>query len=173
MKKFYLYIAVFVFASVTMQAQNKDTQKADKLFKNLAYAEAVEEYTNLVERGKGGAYVYTQLAKSYEILNDTKQAESFYKKVAKNRKATPEILYAYAQALKANGKTDEYTTWMNKFVEKQPNDPRAKLFSSNPNYLNEIMAMDPGFIAVSYTHLRAHETLRYLVCRLLLEKKNK
>ena len=26
--------------------------------------------------------------------------------------------------------------------------------------------------AVSYTHLRAHETLRYLVCRLLLEKKN-
>ncbi len=24
----------------------------------------------------------------------------------------------------------------------------------------------------SYTHLRAHETLRYLVCRLLLEKKN-
>ena len=27
--------------------------------------------------------------------------------------------------------------------------------------------------AVSYTHLRAHETLRYLVCRLLLEKKNK
>ena len=28
-----------------------------------------------------------------------------------------------------------------------------------------------GSKAVSYTHLRAHETLRYLVCRLLLEKK--
>ena len=27
--------------------------------------------------------------------------------------------------------------------------------------------------AVSYTHLRAHETGRNLVCRLLLEKKNK
>ena len=26
--------------------------------------------------------------------------------------------------------------------------------------------------AVSYTHLRAHETDSYLVCRLLLEKKN-
>ena len=26
--------------------------------------------------------------------------------------------------------------------------------------------------AVSYTHLRAHETDQYLVCRLLLEKKN-
>ena len=29
------------------------------------------------------------------------------------------------------------------------------------------------YISVSYTHLRAHETLRYLVCRLLLEKKKK
>src|SRR5664279_1872829 len=28
-----------------------------------------------------------------------------------------------------------------------------------------------GIVAVSYTHLRAHETDSYLVCRLLLEKK--
>ena len=28
-----------------------------------------------------------------------------------------------------------------------------------------------SFLAVSYTHLRAHETDSYLVCRLLLEKK--
>ena len=28
-----------------------------------------------------------------------------------------------------------------------------------------------GFLTVSYTHLRAHETVLDLVCRLLLEKK--
>src|SRR5665647_2921592 len=28
-----------------------------------------------------------------------------------------------------------------------------------------------GYVPVSYTHLRAHETDSYLVCRLLLEKK--
>ena len=34
------------------------------------------------------------------------------------------------------------------------------------------MPMAPRFpIAVSYTHLRAHETVLDLVCRLLLEKK--
>ena len=32
---------------------------------------------------------------------------------------------------------------------------------------------EPGVVAVSYTHLRAHETVLDLVCRLLLEKKNK
>ena len=31
--------------------------------------------------------------------------------------------------------------------------------------------LEHDITAVSYTHLRAHETLRYLVCRLLLEKK--
>src|SRR5450756_2862609 len=33
-------------------------------------------------------------------------------------------------------------------------------------------AFQPAFWAVSYTHLRAHETRHELVCRLLLEKKN-
>ena len=32
-------------------------------------------------------------------------------------------------------------------------------------------ALKSGASAVSYTHLRAHETDSYLVCRLLLEKK--
>src|SRR5664279_6317136 len=32
---------------------------------------------------------------------------------------------------------------------------------------------DRSMIPVSYTHLRAHETDSYLVCRLLLEKKKK
>ena len=35
----------------------------------------------------------------------------------------------------------------------------------------KISNIDCTVISVSYTHLRAHETLRYLVCRLLLEKK--
>ena len=33
------------------------------------------------------------------------------------------------------------------------------------------MSMGDSYKAVSYTHLRAHETDSYLVCRLLLEKK--
>src|SRR5680860_1823550 len=40
--------------------------------------------------------------------------------------------------------------------------------------LNRIATIHPRtYNAVSYTHLRAHETDSYLVCRLLLEKKKK
>ena len=38
-------------------------------------------------------------------------------------------------------------------------------------YLEAKRVSDDGEEAVSYTHLRAHETDSYLVCRLLLEKK--
>eukprot|EP00658_Telonema_sp_P-2_P045247 TRINITY_DN3318_c0_g1_i4.p1 TRINITY_DN3318_c0_g1~~TRINITY_DN3318_c0_g1_i4.p1 ORF type:complete len:779 (-),score=257.38 TRINITY_DN3318_c0_g1_i4:81-2417(-) len=38
---------------------------------------------------------------------------------------------------------------------------------------NTVAVPDPSVYAVSYTHLRAHETPEHLVCRLLLEKKKK
>lgn len=145
MKKFYLYILLFGLFSTAASAQNKDTKKADKLFENLAYTEAVEEYNKLVEKGKADAYVYTQLGDSYTILNDTKKAESFYKRATRGKKVDPETIYKYAQSLKVNEKTGDYAAWMQKFVQAKPNDPRAKLFSSNPDYLSQLLAMEPTF----------------------------
>src|SRR5674536_394466 len=46
--------------------------------------------------------------------------------------------------------------------------PRKRASSSR-----SVRTSDEAFIAVSYTHLRAHETPEHLVCRLLLEKKKK
>src|SRR5664279_4043665 len=40
-----------------------------------------------------------------------------------------------------------------------------------PKWITEAQQLRCGLQAVSYTHLRAHETDSYLVCRLLLEKK--
>ena len=46
------------------------------------------------------------------------------------------------------------------------------VYSIEAQEIDTTLALAPVTVkAVSYTHLRAHETLRYLVCRLLLEKK--
>ena len=50
----------------------------------------------------------------------------------------------------------------------------SNMGAANPKAAAETIkqiAEQQGFHAVSYTHLRAHETGRNLVCRLLLEKK--
>lgn len=155
MKKFYQHICLVILLSTTVCAQNKDTQKADKLFNNLNYTEAITAYTKLIEQGKAGPYVYEQLAKGYTILNDTKQAESFYKRAAKGKNVAPETLYGYAQALKANGKASEYANWMNKFVASSPKDPRATLYKSNPNYLSDLLAMEPAFTVTNADKLNS------------------
>ena len=48
----------------------------------------------------------------------------------------------------------------------------ASKIVENEQSLAQLLAKKPadGFSAVSYTHLRAHETPEHLVCRLLLEK---
>ena len=78
MKKFYIYILLVVTSTNFANAQSKDTKKADQLFDRLAYTEAIEAYNGLIEKGKADEYVYTQLARTYTILNDTKKAESCY-----------------------------------------------------------------------------------------------
>eukprot|EP00657_Telonema_sp_P-1_P004747 TRINITY_DN21256_c0_g1_i1.p1 TRINITY_DN21256_c0_g1~~TRINITY_DN21256_c0_g1_i1.p1 ORF type:complete len:120 (-),score=24.63 TRINITY_DN21256_c0_g1_i1:47-385(-) len=47
-----------------------------------------------------------------------------------------------------------------------------RLTSIDLSPLSNVVSIDSGF-PVSYTHLRAHETVLDLVCRLLLEKKKK
>ena len=45
-------------------------------------------------------------------------------------------------------------------------------FRETRKMYGQVSSEEMTFTAVSYTHLRAHETVLDLVCRLLLEKKN-
>ena len=128
-------------------AQNKDTKKADQLYDRLAYTDAAAAYQKLLKKGKGSRYVFERLANCYYFLNNTKKAETYYKRVVKGRKPKPEAVYNYAQSLKANGKFSDYNTWMKKFATLKPNDSRAIEFLKNPNYVPKIMENEPKFSA--------------------------
>ena len=52
-------------------------------------------------------------------------------------------------------------------------DLRATAVRRQQQVLGSLDPYARDIIAVSYTHLRAHETPEHLVCRLLLEKKKK
>ena len=135
----YIYILLLVFTVTFATAQNKDTKKADLLYDRLAYTDAATAYQKLLKQGKGSRYVFERLANSYYFINNTKKAETYYKRVVKGRKVKPEPVYNYAQALKANGKFSAYNTWMKKFSDLSPNDSRATEFMKNPNYVPQIM----------------------------------
>ena len=65
----------------------------------------------------------------------------------------------YYHSLNDRKKNESYFSFLNDFIKK-----------NNFEEINFFEIEDKPF-AVSYTHLRAHETVLDLVCRLLLEKK--
>src|SRR5690554_4245873 len=147
MRKIYIsiFFALAIFSTNSLNAQNKDTKKADQHYDRLEYIKAAEEYEKLVERGKANDYVYTQLGHSYYNINNTSKAEPYYKRVVSRRGVDSEVVYNYAQVLKANGKSEDSRKWMEKFSELSPTDSRAQAFKSNPNYLPKLMEGEARF----------------------------
>ncbi|MBO6632195.1 MAG: cell envelope biogenesis protein OmpA, partial [Psychroserpens sp.] len=113
MKKLLTLCTVLALSSFSLIAQNKDTKKADKHFSRYEFVEAAEDYAKLVEDGKADAYVYAQLAESYYNIFNTQEAERWYAKALESSN-NPEMIFKYAQMLKANGKYEESNTQMAK-----------------------------------------------------------
>jgi len=147
MKKIYTFFLLIAVSTAVVTAQNKDTKKADQLYSKLAYTDAATAYQKLIKKGKGSRYVFAQLGNSFYNLNDTKKAESYYKRVVKARKVKPEVVYNYAQCLKANGKFSDYNTNMQKYAGMMPKDSRAIAFMKDPNYLPKLMEEQPSYEA--------------------------
>lgn len=141
MKKYILYSFAFVFFATSMTAQNRQTKKGDKHYKRLEYVKAIKQYEKLVKKNKADAYVYKQLAKSYDGLRDAKNASEFYGKyleAEKDADIDTEDYFRYAQMLKSSGDDEKSNQAMQDFAQKEPNDARAQAFNDNPNYLAEL-----------------------------------
>lgn len=145
MKKLYTIVFLLVASTTFTFAQNRDTQKADNHFDRFEYVKAADEYEKLIRRGKADDYVYTRLADSYFLINETKKAEPFYRRLSTRPNVKAETIFNFSQTLKANGKFDESNSMMDKFAQMSPNDTRAIQYKQNPNYIPQILEGKPRF----------------------------
>ena len=143
MKNLYITLS-FVIASMTLSAQNSDTEKADRLFARFEYVDAASEYLKLAEGKKADAYVYKQLADSYFNVFNTAEAARWYARATETQQDA-ETYYRYAQMLKADGKYAESNKQMQKFASLAPNDQRAAEFRKDPNYLPKLKSQTKLF----------------------------
>lgn len=139
MNKIYTILLLLAVSTTLLTAQNSKTKKADQYYDRLQYTDAAEAYQKLLKKGEGSTYVFERLGNSYYFINDTKKAETYYKRVIKKKDVNPETVYNYAQSLKANGKFGDYNTFMKQFAAMKPNDSRAVAFMKNPDYLPAII----------------------------------
>jgi len=149
MKKTALIFSFVLAAAFSVQAQDKNTEYADKLYARLEYVDAAEAYKKLVEDGKKSDYIYKQLAESYYNVYNYKEASRWFAKVVEKPQSDPETYFKYAQMLKAEGKYEESNKQMQKFAAMAPKDDRAIDFLKDPNYLPKLRSQTKLYDAKS------------------------
>ena len=67
----------------------------------------------------------------------------------------------------------ESNPFINRLTGREPQQPIRRVIGEGPDQCPIVSSRTNVSNPVSYTHLRAHETVLDLVCRLMLAKKNK
>jgi outer membrane protein OmpA-like peptidoglycan-associated protein len=96
-------------------AQNAKQKKADRLFNDLAYIEAVEVYKELIENDFNTDYNNQKLGDTYMKLRSPENAVFYYGDAMKAENVPAEYYFKYAQALRGVKRYDESREWLQKY----------------------------------------------------------
>ena len=142
-----LNITLAFLCTTSLFAQHeRELQKANNMYKNYAYVDAIKIYEKIAEKGYVNQEMLESLGNSYYYNAEYKNALRWYEQLFEEGKydVKTEYYYRYAQALKSVGRYDESDKMMNKFAELTGNtDTRAVLFEENKDY-QEVIHSNSG-----------------------------
>jgi len=142
-----LNITLAFLCTTSLFAQHeRELQKANDMYKNYAYVDAIKIYEKIAEKGYVNQEMLESLGNSYYYNAEYKNALRWYEQLFEEGKydVKTEYYYRYAQALKSVGRYDESDKMMNKFAELTGNtDTRAVLFEENQDY-QEVIHSNSG-----------------------------
>ena len=110
--------------STALIAQNKQLEKANKRYQIKKYAEAIPLYEEGLSKNPNLS-AKTKLAFCYRVNNNIDKAAELYSEIVQEKRAKDITLYYYGESLMSQGKYDEATTWLKKYTEQKPGDPKG------------------------------------------------
>ena len=145
MKKFNrtLILALCLLTTTMLWAQDHTPsnfsytmKRANKLFDNYAYQNALDLYKDLLEHKYNTPKVKLQMAECYRYLNNPRKAILWYGDVMGNDEIIrPEHKFYYAESLFKIGHYEKAKNWLSKYQEEVPDDDRTrKMIQAIDNY---------------------------------------
>ena len=133
-KKGILVIATALFCVATVFGQEKSiTVKADKLFDQKRYVEALESYQSAYKKIKSNRAeknrINFQIGECYRMMNNYPKAELIYTRLIKNAKyyiVEPKIYYYLAEMNRFQNEFDKATENYDNYLKLQPDDELAR-----------------------------------------------
>ncbi|MBR1785256.1 MAG: PD40 domain-containing protein [Bacteroidales bacterium] len=137
-----LFMAMFVASGA--QAQKSLAEKADNLFDQNRFVEALEQYTKAYERIKGNqaekSRLYFQMAECYRMMYDYPHAERIYKRLATEGYAEKErkLYFNLAEMCRFEEKFEEADQFYTKYLQMEPGDSYARNRQKSLVYANQL-----------------------------------
>jgi tetratricopeptide (TPR) repeat protein len=102
-------------------------QKADEYYNLLNYKGAVDLYLEVIAEAGDDTAIICKIANSYRLLNNTTDAEDWYRKaiITNENTISPVYKLQFAQTLTINGKYDEALYWFKSYYKTTSSDKRA------------------------------------------------
>ena len=131
MKRFIILIMLLAFAArMESYGQKRKTDMAYAAFSAGEYFEAIDQFKGVYSKTKKAdkearAEIVFMIAESYRMINDPKNAETWYKLAVRTSYSKPEAQYWFASSLKKNGKYQLAIDEFKKYKQVAPSDSKA------------------------------------------------
>lgn len=130
MKRAFILLIMIMVLPMVLFSQKRKAERAYEAYRAGEYYEAIDYFKDAYTKSKDRevkAELVVMVAECYRIINDSRNAETWYRRAVRTQGVTPEAQYWLAETLKKNEKyqlaIDEYR----KYRQAVANDPRADL----------------------------------------------
>ena len=141
-KGLFLLIATLLL-TLSASAQKSIAQKADNLFDQNRFVEALAQYTKAYEKVRDNkaekSRIYFQMAECYRLMYDYPHAERIYKRLAADGYANTErkLYFNLAEMCRFEEKFDEADEYYEKYLQMEPSDSYASKRKQSLIYANQ------------------------------------
>ncbi len=131
MKRLLLLIILLVtVTTVEVTAQKRKSERAYSAFSAGEYFEAIDQFKDAYSKVKKSdkstkTELVFMIGECYRMINDPKNAETWYKLAVRSSYSKPEAQYWLAESLKKNGKHQQAIDEFRKYKQIAPSDARA------------------------------------------------
>ncbi len=117
---------------------NSRIKTGDKMYDNLSYSKAVNNYEKALKRQPDNNEVKLKLADAHRNLNNSPEAENYYREVQESEGLQGDDKVRYAQVLMKNNKYDEAAAILEKYVASNPDNRLANDLLASTQTVDEL-----------------------------------
>lgn len=105
-------------------------RNAERLYQSFDYVKAIPKYENIAAQdNKHTALAMTRLGDINRLSSHFEQSAEWYKKAIETNNVKPDVYLNYGQVLRSLGKYQEAIVQFEKYMQLNPSDQRAKLYT--------------------------------------------